>query len=261
MRIRSLDDEGREAWGGYALAIAGTSHVGRVRSSNQDAYDRFDDAARDEILLVVADGMGGHRGGETASRMAVGTLGKLVVEGEGEPTDRLMSAVQRANHEIHRLGQRDSRLRGMGTTVVALLLRPEGPSYVVHVGDSRLYRLRDGRLERMTEDHSLVAKMVRDGTLSPEEAEDHPKRNRLLQAVGADDSVEPAVATIELRAEDVYVLCTDGLSAMLDDADIAKLAARSPDPHAVVAWMIDAANQAGGKDNVTAMVARLSPGD
>jgi protein phosphatase len=248
-----MTDEGREEWCGYELAIAGASHVGRIRQTNQDAFDRFDDPERDEILLVLADGMGGHRGGETAARMAVGTLGKLVQDGTGSPRERLEAAIDRANTEIHRLSERNSMLRGMGTTVVALLLCPDAAAVVAHVGDSRLYRLRDGCLEVLTEDHSLVAKFVREGTLSPEQAKDHPSRNQIYQAVGADAEVSPDFALVEPRVGDAYLLCSDGLSSMLSDADIAELTRRSSDAHAVVAWLIDAANQAGGKDNVTAM--------
>lgn len=257
MSLRPLNDDGREVWGGFELAIAGTSHVGRVRKSNQDSFDRFDDAERDEILLVVADGMGGHRGGETASRMAVGTLGKLVREGEGEASERLARAIERANFEIHRLGQRDSMLRGMGTTLVALLLCPSGKSYVAHVGDSRVYRLRGADFVGITGDHSYVAQLLRDGVISEEEAREHPNRNQIQRALGARQDVDPEIQAIDLEEGDVYLLCSDGLNSMLRDEDLATLAGRSPDPHAVVAWMIDAANQAGGKDNVTAMIAIL----
>ena len=121
-----LNDEGRESWAAFELAIAGTTHVGRIRKTNQDAFDRFDDPERGEILLVVADGMGGHRGGEVASRMAVGTLGKLCRESEGDPRFRLEYAIERANFEIHKLASQDRTLQGMGTTLVAVLLCPEG---------------------------------------------------------------------------------------------------------------------------------------
>ena len=257
MSRRPQDEDGRERWCGFSLAIAGNTHAGRVRPDNQDAFDRFDDPDRDEILLVVADGMGGHRGGETASRMAVGTLGRLVREGDGGPEERLARAIDRANREIHHLASRDSRLRGMGTTLVALLLVGDGPSVVAHVGDSRLYRRRAGALEALTEDHSLVAKLVRDGSLSAEEARVHPRRNQLLQAVGTDPEVEPSFRQLDLEAGDVLVLCSDGLNSMLDDDDLAALAGRSDDAYAVSAWLVDAANQAGGMDNVTALVARL----
>lgn len=257
MATRKLNDEGREDWGGFELGFAGTTHVGRIRKTNQDAFDRFDDPDRGEILLVVADGMGGHRGGEIASRMAVGTLGKLWRVGEEDPADRLTQAIARANLEIHKLAGRDTMLRGMGTTVVALLLCQSGPSYAAHVGDSRLYRLRDDSFCPLTEDHSLVAQLVRDGSISPAEARSHPRRNQITRSLGARSDVDVGIAPLELRSGDSFLLCSDGLYSMLPDEDLATLARRSKDPHAVVAWMIDAANQAGGMDNVTAVVAQL----
>ena len=137
------DDDGREVFGRWALSIAGMSHAGRVRLSNQDSFDRFDDRAREEVLLVVADGMGGHKGGEVASKMAVGTLGALVREARGPTPDRLIAAVERAHSESVARARSSRMLEGMGTTVVALLLCAEGSAFVAHVGDSRLCRLRD----------------------------------------------------------------------------------------------------------------------
>ena len=261
MSIRQRNDEGREDWGGFELAIAGSTHVGRIRKTNQDAFDRFDDANRGEILLVVADGMGGHRGGEVASAMAVGTLGKLFAEGDsdGDPATRIAAALERANFEIHKLANKDRTLEGMGTTVVALLLRQDGPSFVAHVGDSRLYRLRGDEFESLTEDHSVIALMLRRGDITPQEAINHPKQNQLMRALGVWDEVEPDITPIDLQPGDSFLLCSDGLYGMLPDAELKALASRAPDPHAGVAWMIDAANQAGGKDNVTAMIAELHP--
>jgi len=255
--IRQLNDEGREDWGGFELAIAGSTHVGRIRKTNQDAFDRFDDDDRGEILLVVADGMGGHRGGEVASRMAVGTLGNLFREGDGDPAARLAAAIERANFEIHKLAKKDRTLKGMGTTVVALLLCKDGPSFVVHVGDSRLYRLRAGELETLTEDHSVVTLLLQRGDITPEEAVNHPKQNQLMRAVGIWDEVEPDIASLDIHSGDSFILCSDGLYGMLPDSELKALAGRALDPHAVAAWMIDAANQAGGKDNVTAMIAQI----
>jgi protein phosphatase len=256
---RKLNDEGRERYGGFDLAIAGMTHVGRIRKVNQDAFDRFDDPERGEILLVVADGMGGHRGGEVASKMAIGTLGKLCHEGEGDPPTRLENAIERANFEIHKLASKDRTLKGMGTTVVAVLLCEAGPSYVAHVGDSRLYRLRGEEFEPLTEDHSVVALLLRNGDITPEEARDHPKRNQIMRALGVRDNIEIDISPLDILAEDAFLLCSDGLYGMLPDDDLKVLAARAPDPHAVVAWMIDAANQAGGMDNITAMVAQFHP--
>jgi serine/threonine protein phosphatase PrpC len=254
---RQLNDEGRENWGGFELAIAGTTHVGRLRKVNQDAFDRFDDDERGEILLVVADGMGGHQGGEVASRMAIGTLGKLCREGDGDAPTRLQHAIERANFEIHKLASKDRTLNGMGTTIVALLLCEKGPSFVAHVGDSRLYRLRSEDFEALTEDHSVVALMIRNGTITPEEARDHPKRNQIMRALGVWDETEVDIASLEIQTGDTFLLCSDGLYGMLPDEDLKALADRAPDSHTGVAWMIDAANQAGGSDNITAMVVQV----
>ncbi len=255
MPIRPLNDEGRECWGGFELATAGSTHAGRIRQHNEDAFDRFDDPERDEILLVVADGMGGHQGGEVASRMAVGTLGKRCIEGEGDPETRLRQAVEQANQEIYKRSKREWTLKGMGTTVIAVLLCPTGPSFIAHVGDSRLYRLRGGAFDPLTEDHSVVQLLIRSGEITPAEARDHPKRSEITRSVGIWPEVDIDIAPLELVAGDKLLLCSDGLYAMLEDEDMKTLAARAPDPHAGIAWMIDAANQAGGLDNITAMIA------
>lgn len=257
MSIRQLDDEGREIWGDFELAIAGSTHTGRLRKTNQDAFDRFDDPDRGEILLVVADGLGGHQGGATASKMAIGTLGKLIRDGDGDSSTRLKCAIERANFEIHELAGRDRTLEGMGTTVVALMLCERGSSFVAHVGDTRLYRLRGGEFEALTEDHSIVALLLRRGDIRRDEARDHPKQNQITQAVGVSDEVETEITSIDIKPGDTFLLCSDGLHGMLSDSELKLLSGRSPDAHAVVAWMIDAANQAGGKDNVTAMIAKI----
>ncbi|HKK51281.1 MAG TPA: Stp1/IreP family PP2C-type Ser/Thr phosphatase [Myxococcota bacterium] len=251
------DEQRREPWGPFELAIAGMTHVGRTRRINQDAFDRFDDRDRGEILLVVADGLGGHRGGEVASKMAVGTLGKLVREAEGEAEVRLLEAIRHANEFIFRAATKDRTLKGMGTTVVALLLRADGSAFVAHAGDSRLYRIREGRIEPLTEDHSVVALMVREGLIQPEEARDHPKKNQIMRALGVSDEIETDVAPVEVRPGDSYLLCSDGLYGMLPDEDLRRISGSAPDPETAVAWLIDAANQAGGADNITALLVRV----
>ena len=252
-----LDDQRREPLGALELAIGGMTHVGRTRRINQDAFDRFDDPERGEILLVVADGLGGHRGGEIASKMAVGTLGKLVREIEGDPEMRLRQAVERANRFIFDAAAKDRTLKGMGTTVVAQLLCADGRAWVAHAGDSRLYRIRDGRLEALTEDHSVVALMVREGLIQPDEARDHPKKNQIMRALGVTDEIDIDVAPVEVQPKDSYLLCSDGLYGMLPDEDLRRITEAAPDPETAVAWLIDAANQAGGTDNITAMLVRV----
>jgi len=244
-------------WSHDEPRIAGATDVGVVRTVNQDAFGRFDDAERSEILLVVADGLGGHRGGEVASQMAVELLGRGVFEGQADPASRLRAAIQHANEEIYRASLDDTSLDGMGTTVVCLLLAEEGPSHVAHVGDSRLYRLRAGRIGSLTEDHSLVATLVREGVLSEEAARDDPRRNQILLALGVRPDTEIDVAPVELAPGDIYLLCSDGLHGMLDDATILTLARRPTRPDDVVQKLIAAANDAGGTDNVTVVLAQL----
>lgn len=237
--------------------IAAATHVGVVRKTNQDAFGRFDDPERSEILLVVADGLGGHRGGEVASRMAVERLGADVLSGGDDPATRLRQAVLRANRSILLAAGKDRTLDGMGTTIVCLLLVEGGRSYVAHVGDSRLYRIRAKHIQAVTEDHSLVATLVREGVLSEEEAREDPRRNQILRALGVREDLEVDVAAIELQQGDIYLLCSDGLHGMLEDAEIQTLAQRATRPQRVVDQLIEAANAAGGTDNVTCVVAQV----
>ncbi len=244
-------------WSRDEPRIAGATDVGVVRTINQDAFGRFDDAERGEILLVVADGLGGHRGGEVASQMAIDLLGRGVFEGPDDPASRLRSAILHANEEIYRASLDDTSLDGMGTTVVCLLLAENGRSHVAHVGDSRLYRVRAGRIASLTEDHSLVATLVREGVLSEKAARDDPRRNQILLALGVRPDTEIDVAPVELAPGDIYVLCSDGLHGMLDDATILALSRRGTRPDDVVQRLIAAANEAGGTDNVTVVLAQL----
>ena len=244
-------------WSRGEPRIAGATHVGVVRKVNQDAFGRFDDLERGEILLVVADGLGGHRGGKIASKMAVSLVGDLVLSSGEEPTTRLRQSIIRANDDILKAGRNDQALDGMGTTIVCLLFSEDGQSYVAHVGDSRLYRIRPGRIESLTEDHSLVATLVREGVLSIEEARLDRRRNQILRALGVREDTEVDITAIELQPGDVYLLCSDGLHGMLTDEEILEIASRQIRPAAVVEQLIEAANQAGGTDNVTCLLAQV----
>ncbi len=249
--------------------IAGATHVGVVRSVNQDALGRFDDPERGEIVVVVADGLGGHRGGEVASRLAVDTIGRnalcsgdsavsaVSAVSDEDAQKRLRTAIESANARVYDESQRDSALDGMGTTAVCLLLSEDGSSWVAHVGDSRAYRIRGERIESVTEDHSLVATLVREGVLTEEDAREDPRRNQILRALGVSDAVEVEVAEVELLPGDVFVLCSDGLHGMIDDEAIRTIANRPTGPDAIAARLIEAANEAGGTDNVTAVVVQV----
>jgi len=244
-------------WSHGEPRVASATDVGAVRRVNQDAFARFDDVDRSEILLIVADGLGGHRGGEVASEMAVNLVGKLVFESGEGPAERLRESIERANDAILEAGRLDPALDGMGTTIVCLLLAEDGRSYVAHVGDSRLYRLRSGHIEAITEDHSLVATLVREGVLSREEAREDPRRNQILRALGVRENAKADVAPVVLKAGDVYLLCSDGLHGMINDDEILEIAHRPTQPDVVVDRLIEAANQAGGTDNITCVLAHV----
>jgi protein phosphatase len=233
------------------------SDVGRVRRENQDSSGHFPD----RHLFVVADGMGGHKGGKQASEIAVATIAERLL---GEPdsgrladrTERLVEAVRDANRRIVERGAQESDLNHMGTTLVALLLQ-EDEGAVVHVGDSRAYRLRDGELAQLTTDHTLVADLLRANEISEADVSTHPYRHVLTRALGAAEDVVADVCRLEVRRGDVYVLCSDGVSGMLSPSEIeAVVSAHGDDPEALCRELIAAANQAGGKDNATAIVVR-----
>jgi protein phosphatase len=242
---------------------AGLSDVGRVRKTNQDAF-----AVCDRLgLWIVADGMGGHAGGEVASRLAVDTLVSWYDRRfSTEPADTLTpltheqasrSAVAAANEAIRSEAERRPLLRGMGTTVVFIRISgsPRPHMLVAHVGDSRVYLLRDGRLQPLTKDHSWVEEQIALGALTPDAAQRHPMRHMLTRALGSDSDTSPDVSFHRLRPSDRFLLCSDGLTKMLSDADICRTLAATPgDPAASCQALVEQAIRMGGKDNVTVLV-------
>ena len=232
----------------YAIA----THAGRVRRKNEDAY------FAEPPLFAVADGMGGALAGELASRIAVQALGELVEEGSDE--ERLASTVRLANRRVAERATSDPRASGMGSTVTAALVGPRSVAFA-HVGDSRAYLWRAGALTRLSDDHSLVAEWVEAGALAPEEAALHPQRSVITRALGADWQVDVDTWTMPARAGDVILLCTDGLTGFVDEAAIASTLAENDDLDTVVNALVDAANAAGGEDNITAVAMRLEADD
>jgi protein phosphatase len=226
--------------------------VGRVRTNNEDALLVLD------RLFAVADGMGGHRAGEVASRLAVHALEQTFGEIEENLTvEQLIEAVRRANVAIIEDSLTNPDHRGMGTTITALApidMQGEETLAVVNVGDSRTYRLHDGELEQLTEDHSMVQEMVRDGRLSPEEAATHPQRNVVTRALGIEPDLDVDWLTVTPYAGDRFVLASDGLFDEVDDARIAGVLRRVADPFAAAEELVRLANDAGGHDNVTVVV-------
>ena len=236
-----------------SVQLASKSDVGRVRQANEDSCGSFDrdDGTR---LLVVADGMGGHRGGATASQTTIATIGEIFDEqASSRPPEMLSRAIEAANERVWEMAQANAELEGMGTTVVALHLDAKHRGTVAHVGDSRAYRYRKGRLEPLTTDHSLVADMQRRGLLSADEAAVHPRRNEILRSVGVLPDVEVEVDDVEVLGGDRFILCSDGLSGVVKDEEIAAIV-QTRSPGEAVDALIDLANERGGPDNITVQV-------
>ncbi|MEA2373452.1 MAG: family protein phosphatase [Solirubrobacteraceae bacterium] len=226
------------------------SDTGRERRANEDSY-----LARSPVF-VVADGMGGARAGEVASRTAVELFAGGLDERIPAPEERLARRVQDANERIHELSRADSRRAGMGTTITAVHVGGEELA-IAHVGDSRAYCLRDGALSMLTEDHSLVGELVRQGKLTEQEAEEHPQRSIITRALGPEPVVMVDTMTVRARPGDVYLLCSDGLTSMLSDDRLRQLLAGPRSLEQAGVDLIDAANAAGGRDNITVILFRL----
>lgn len=249
------------------LEHAMLSDVGRVRKGNEDACGADAKAG----LFVVCDGMGGAAAGEVASHLAVETFLKEFIarkasKRRASPAQLLDEAVASANKAILAKARSSRELRGMGTTLVSILLQPgeeghETPfeAWIAHAGDSRCYRLRDGKLQRMTEDHSLVEEQVRAGLMTAEEAEFSPVRNVITRAVGSHPDLETEIRCEDALPGDLYLLCSDGLIRDLSDNDLARhLRAAGSDLELVCRSMIGEANVMGGGDNITCLLVRIA---
>lgn len=236
------------------MRYAARSDVGRVRESNEDY------CYADGRLFIVADGMGGHQGGEVASLAAVEEFLRCEQESRAvDPMRRLRACLQAANQAVLRMATRNPELEGMGTTFTVLLL--DRGAYLGHVGDSRAYLLREGSINPLTRDHSLVEKMVREGLLTPGEARWHPRRNIILRAVGLTPNLSADLVRVEVRPGDRILLCTDGLSSQLEDEEIALVLREAEEPEECVTRLVEEANARGGEDNVTVVVVDLEEGD
>jgi PPM family protein phosphatase len=236
------------------LSAAALSDVGMRRSANEDAY-----ALAPKLgLYLVADGMGGHVAGQLASHLAaehtVRALEKVAAR-EATLTEKLRYCVAAANHRVFATAKEKPEVAGMGTTMVALLAGG-GRLALAHVGDSRAYLVRGGRIRQLTDDHSLVAELVRRRQISPDAAQDHPHRHVLTRAVGVRRSVDPDLAELTPAPGDVIVLCSDGLTTHVQDPEIAALAAAEPDLEQACARLVGLANARGGDDNITVALVR-----
>lgn len=239
--------------GVMVVQMVTATDVGLQRKNNEDSCAVVDEAG----LCVVADGMGGHLGGEIASNIAIGTVTDAFKERPGEDQDErkdaelLTKCIKNANKEIYKRGNSDAALKNMGTTIVASVLRGD---YIVtaNVGDSRIYRIRDGKFEQLTEDHSWVGELRKKNLISEEDARSHPLKNIITRALGMEPTVEVDVKWEKAKSGDLYLLCTDGLTDLVPDGEIFEIMKKHVDDlDAMVKALIDTANAGGGTDNVT----------
>ena len=224
--------------------------TGRQRSENEDSL-----FVRSPIF-VVADGMGGAQAGEVASKAAADSFDRDLPE--GPPEQFLRETIEEANRRIHELARADPSRAGMGTTITAAIVDAQAEEVGIgHVGDSRAYRLRRGKLERLTRDHSLVEEMRRKGQITDAQAEDHPQRSIITRALGPEPDVEVDLQTVPAAPGDVFLLCSDGLTTMVNEERIAAVLSSATSMREAVRALVDEANGAGGRDNITALAFRL----
>lgn len=248
------------------LAV-GHTDVGMKRAHNEDNFDVIDEYN----LYVVADGMGGHASGEVASQMAIDTLREFFRATHADPEatwpykmdksrgyeeNRLMTSIKLANLRIYEAAQRDPKLRGMGTTICGILVVDEGV-LIAHVGDSRVYRVRDNKLEQLTEDHSLLNDYIKMKRLSEEEIANFPHKNVIVRALGMKEHVKVDTMLDKPQPGDIYVLCSDGLCGPASDKEIEETVNAHSDLKTATKALIDKANSNGGPDNITAVLAKV----
>jgi serine/threonine protein phosphatase PrpC len=226
---------------------AGLSHPGRKRRHNEDSY------VIEPPIFVIADGMGGAKAGEVASGLAVSAV-EAEERGDGDGAtgeQRVTALIEEANRRVYRRASEDREAHGMGTTMTVALVENDRVAFG-HVGDSRAYLIRDGQLDQLTDDHSLVAELVRGGKLTPEEAESHPQRSVITRALGTEADIDVDTFTVEAEPGDVFMLCSDGLTTMVDDQTILDVVEQNrPDLRKAAKELVNAANRGGGEDNIT----------
>ena len=237
------------------LRWAARSDVGKARDRNEDSYYGGDH------VFAVADGLGGHNAGDVASKLAIEPIASLDRRVGDLPDDRvadaLADAVLEANRAVYKRAQDDAKVRGMGTTLTAVAVA-DGYAHLAHVGDSRCYLMRDGAFSQLSSDHTLVARMVQEGKLTPEQAEVHPQRSILTRALGAEPEIDVDSLEITLVPGDRLLLCSDGLSSVIVEERIRELLAAAGDLDQACKQLIDEANSRGGPDNITVVVVEMT---
>lgn len=234
------------------MQVSTSTHVGMVREQNEDSFLSMPELA----LFAVADGMGGHRGGKTASQLIVSELRELAETEAPQKSMDLASMLTRINLRIREVAAADPSLEGMGSTCSAVVIRG-GRLYVAHVGDSRVYLMRNDQLQQVTLDHRAIQKLIDEGTLSEAEAEFHPWRNILTRSMGAEDKVEIDLYERDLQAGDEIMICSDGLTGMLPEPNILDILSAGEDLQATADRLVAGANENGGADNITVVLIRI----
>ena len=232
--------------------------MGRLRNSNQDSvFCDENPVGRFPNLFLVADGMGGHKAGDLASRLCIEeVVNQIRISTARTPVSAFEQAIAAANQRVYQGAQEDFELAGMGTTMVGAMVE-EDTAYIVNIGDSRLYRMHE-RLEQITVDHSLVEEMVQSGEIQKEEMRTHPNKNIITRALGTDDTVRPDCFEVKVQEGDVLLLCSDGLTNMVDDVEIETILNRHKEDMKLAGEnLVRQANEAGGKDNISVILVRL----
>ncbi|WP_026476444.1 Stp1/IreP family PP2C-type Ser/Thr phosphatase [Alkaliphilus transvaalensis] len=243
------------------MNIGAITDIGKVREINEDNFCIFNEGIE---LYLVADGMGGHNAGEVASQIAIDTIKEHIIRYISEEMDDLddesvkgilFEAFNRANREILNRSKTDDQCEGMGTTAT-LIIKLKERLYIAHIGDSRAYLIRNKEIRQLTQDHSLVAELVRRGSISEREAMKHPQKNVITRALGTDDYIKVDLLTSDIQPLDILVLCTDGLSNFVDKYEIEKLVLEVEDCDDCCRELVSLANQRGGFDNITVIVVK-----
>ena len=239
------------------MKVFAKSDIGRKRSMNQDSFSVFEDEESKLNLYILAVGMGGYKGGEIASKVAVTAIEKYIKEKFNSNMKKhqilkiIEDAIEFANNAIYEESEVDEELQDMGTTVEVCLIL-DNKVYIGHIGDSRIYRIRGNTIERITTDHSYVEKLVRDGEITREEAYTHPKKNLLIKALGTEKKAEPDLLNIDIKQDDILLICSDGLTNMIRENQILKIIKENEE--LAENNLIEKANEAGGLDNITVII-------
>lgn len=249
------------------MRSVGKTDIGLVRKVNEDSFlcEKLP-GTDDSYLYIVADGMGGHNAGEVASSMAVQEVASYVREnigilelGDKEIQDLVRNAIFYANDKVYKTSILKSNCLGMGTTLSMVLLKGD-TIYIGHVGDSRIYLIRENEIERLTEDHSLVAELIKSGSIKPEDAKDHPQKNVITRALGTEYNIDPDVDQRNIKNDDFILICTDGLSNAVSEEDMVYAVVNTSDLDDSCGLLINKAKENGGYDNITAVIIHICKG-